>query len=198
MKLKAYAMTTFTLAVKNMVCPRCTLAVEGTLIKTAVLYEKVSLGKIILATEISGGQMERLTDELRLLGFELLNHHKAILIEGIKQIVIKRARSQADEPIRESKLSYQISSSLHYEYTYLSSLFSSVVGKSIEKYFLEQRIEKVKELLVYDELSLSEIAYMFGYSSTAYLSNQFKRVTGFNPTQFKLSRKDTRKSVADV
>ena len=187
-----------TLLVKNMVCQRCTLAVENILLSSAVAFKKVRLGEVILDQKLSDEQKELVTNRLAQIGFELMDDKKAVLIEKIKQIIVERARNENDDKTDQRKLSYHISSSLHHEYTYLSSLFSAVEGRTIEKYFIEQRIEKVKELLVYDELSLSQIAYMFDYSSTAYLSNQFKKVTGFNPTDFKLRYRDSRRSLSNV
>ncbi len=187
-----------TLLVKNMVCQRCVLAVENILLTSAVSVKKVSLGEVLIGRRLSGEEKDWIARELNLLGFELMDNQKTILIEKIKQIIIKRARDEVDENKNGGKLSHLISTSLHHEYTYLSSLFSSVEGRTIEKYFIEQRVEKVKELLVYDELTLSQIAYLFDYSSTAYLSNQFKKVTGFNPTAFKLTYRDSRQSLSNI
>ena len=187
-----------TLLVKNMVCLRCILVVENILVSSAVVFKKVTLGEVILDHKLPGEQKDLVAHKLSLVGFELMDNQKAILIEKIKQIIIGRARNDDNEINNQSKLSYHISTSLHHEYTYLSSLFSTVEGRTIERYFIEQRVEKVKELLVYDELSLSQIAYMFDYSSTSYLSNQFKKVTGFNPTDFKLAYRDSRRSISNV
>ncbi len=191
-------MNNTTLLVKNMVCQRCILAVENILLTSAVSVKKVSLGEVLIGRKLSGEEKDWIARELSLLGFELMDNQKTILIEKIKQIIIKRARNEVDENKNGRKLSHLIATSLHHEYTYLSSLFSSVEGRTIEKYFIEQRVEKVKELLVYDELTLSQIAYLFDYSSTAYLSNQFKKVTGFNPTAFKLTYRDSRQSLSNI
>ena len=144
-----------------MVCQRCNLAVENILLSSAIAFKKVRLGEVTLEEKLSEKQLELIAQKLRQIGFELMDNQKATLIEKIKQIIIERARNDNDDKGNHSKLSYHISTSLHYEYTYLSSLFSAVEGRTIEKYFIEQRVEKVKELLVYDELSLSQIAYMF-------------------------------------
>lgn len=187
-----------TLLVKNMVCQRCVLAVENILAASSVAVKNVSLGEVILDQVLSLEQKELVTKRLSQIGLELMDNQKAILIEKIKQLIIKRARNDQDDKSRQAKLSYHISTTLHHEYTYLSSLFSAVEGRTIENYFIRQRVEKVKELLLDDELSLSQIAHMFDYSSTAYLSNQFKKVTGFNPTNFKLTYKDSRRSLSNV
>jgi AraC-like DNA-binding protein len=174
------------------------LAVENILLSSKVAFEKVRLGEVILVQKLSGEQKDLVAQRLSQIGFELTDNLKAILTEKIKQLIIERARNGNDDKSNQSKLSYHISTTLHHEYTYLSSIFSAVEGRTIENYFMEQRIEKVKELLMYDELSLSQIAHMFDYSSTAYLSNQFKKVTGFNPSNFKLNYRDSRRSPCNV
>ena len=119
------------------------------------------------------------------VGFELIDSHAGALIEKIKQVVLKRARNEGNEMENKIKLSYYIAGKVNHEYTYLSSLFSSVEGRTIENYFIEQRIEKAKELLVYGQLTLSQIAFDLEYSSVAHLSKQFKKITGLTPTYFK-------------
>ena len=111
------------------------------------------------------------------------------MIEKIKQLVIKKARNENGEAESRSKLSVHLSTHLNYEYTYLSSCFSLAEGRSIENYFIEQRIEKVKELLIYEELTIAEIAFKMNYSSAAHLSKQFKKITGFTATYFKELKK---------
>jgi AraC-like DNA-binding protein len=180
-----------------MVCQRCVLAVENILLNSAVAFRNVLLGEVTLDQKLPEEKKELVAQRLSQIGFELMDNQKAILIEKIKKIIIERARNDNDKS-NQNKLSYHISTILHHEYTYLSSLFSAVEGRTIENYFIEQRVEKIKELLVYDELSLSQIANMFDYSSTAYLSNQFKKVTGFNPTSFKLTYRNSRRSLSNV
>jgi AraC-like DNA-binding protein len=148
-------------------------------------FEKVTTGEVHLADNISKEQMELLSVNLAAIGLELIDNRMTGIIEKIKQLVIKKARNEVDEKERNTKLSVYLSQHLHHEYTYLSSFFSSVEGRTIENYFIEQRIEKVKELLVYNELTLSEISFMMEYSSVAHLSNQFKKVTGLTPSHFK-------------
>ena len=119
------------------------------------------------------------------IGFELIENRNTAMIENIKQLVIKRARNETSDQENSIKLSKFILSKINHEYTYLSSLFSSVEGRTIENYFIEQRIEKVKELLVYGQLTLSQIAFDLEYSSVSHLSTQFKKITGLTPTHFK-------------
>jgi AraC family transcriptional regulator len=178
-------MASVILLVKNMVCHRCILAVEDILKSEAIPFQKVSFGEIHLAEEISQEQKERLSKKLTGIGFELIDNYAGGLIEKIKYLVMKRARNETDEKESSIKLSLYLSQKVNHEYTYLSSLFSSIEGRTIENYFIEQRIEKAKELLIYGQLSLSQIAFDLDYSSVAHLSSQFKKVTGLTPTYFK-------------
>lgn len=180
-------MSATTLLVKNMVCHRCILAVENILTAKSISFLKVNLGEIHFGHEILEDQKEQLGKNLCLLGFELIDNPKTFIIKKIKQLVLKRARNEVVDGENQSKLSLFISNSVNHEYTYLSSLFSSVEGRTIENYFIEQRIEKVKELLIYGQMPLSQIAFELDYSSVAYLSSQFRRITGFNPSSFKLT-----------
>ena len=173
------------LFVKNMVCHRCTLAVEDLLKKSAIPFLKVITGEIHLAEKMAQKQTDELGDKLAKIGLELIDNRVSGMIEKIKQLVIKKARMEFGEKENKMKLSAYLSQHLHHEYTYLSSLFSSVEGRTIENYFIEQRIEKVKELLVYKEMTLSEISVEMKYSSVAHLSNQFKKITGLTPSHFK-------------
>jgi len=173
------------LLVKNMVCRRCLLAVEEVLKASAIPFQQVITGEIHLEAKISKGQNDHLSSGLAAIGLELIDNRMSGLIEKIKQLVIKKARNEVDEKENKLKLSVYLSQHLHHEYTYLSSFFSSVEGRTIENYFIEQRIEKVKELLVYNEMTLSQIALDMEYSSVAHLSNQFKKITGLTPSHFK-------------
>ena len=168
-----------------MVCHRCVLAVEDILNNEAIPFHKVIYGEIHLCNELTNDQKLRLEKRFENIGFELIESRNAALIEKIKQLVIKRARNEVDEKESKIKLSHYLSEKVNHEYTYLSSLFSSVEGRTIENYFIEQRIEKAKELLVYGQLTLSQIAFDLEYSSVAHLSTQFKKITGLTPTYFK-------------
>jgi len=181
-----------------MVCHRCVLAVEDILRNERIHFLKVIIGEIHLFNELTREQKERLIKKFHNIGFELIDNHSTALIEKIKQLVIKRARNEADEKDSKTKLSHYLSQKVNHEYTYLSSLFSSVEGRTIENYFIEQRIEKAKELLVYGQLTLSQIAFDLEYSSVAHLSTQFKKITGLTPTHFKEIGMAKRKSLDNV
>ena len=170
-----------------MVCHRCILSVEDILNKSAVPFDKVLFGEIHLKKDISQEQKENLSSNLKNEGFELIDSRLNGLIEKIKLLLIKRARNEVDKKDIKLKLSTYLSEELHYEYTHLSSLFSEVEGRSIENFFIEQRIEKAKELIFFGQKTLSEIAYELDYKSSAYLSSQFKKITGTTPSDFKES-----------
>ena len=191
-------MNTTVLLVKNMVCQRCIMAVEAILQSEKIPFHKVVFGEIHLIDIINEDQKSRLKTKLSAIGFELIDNHTSGLIEKIKQLVIKRARNEMDSTENKTKLSIYLSDIIHHEYTYLSSLFSAIEGRTIENYFIEQRIEKAKELLVYDQLSLSEIAFQLEYSSVAHLSTQFKKITGLTPTYFKELGTSKRKALDEV
>jgi AraC family transcriptional regulator len=173
------------LLVKNMVCRRCLLAVEDVLARSAIPFNKVITGEIHLSEKIAPEQTDILSASLAAIGLELIDNRMSGMIEKIKQLVIRKARNEISEKENKTKLSIYLSQHLHHEYTYLSSFFSSVEGRTIENFFIEQRIERVKELLVYKEMSLSEISFELEYSSVAHLSNQFKKTTGLTPSHFK-------------
>ncbi len=141
-------------------------------------------------------QIEQPGDSLTTLGFELLDNNKQQLIEKIKNVIIKQVHNTEEESTHN--YSEILSKTLHKDYSYLSSLFSEVEGITIEKYVINQKIEKVKELTIYDQLSLGEIAYKLGYSSVAHLSNQFKKVTGLTPSHFKKVGKNKRTPIDKI
>jgi len=168
-----------------MVCQRCVQAVGEALSSIGLHANKIDLGEVdVKEPELSQDQLTALDKALEERGFERIDDRKARLIESIKNKVIKMIH-HSDHVDRKYNWSTQLSEELHYDYNYLSNLFSSVESTTIEQYFILQKIEKVKELLVYDEFSLSQIAFKLGYSSVAHLSNQFKKVTGFTPSDFK-------------
>ena len=174
-----------------MVCNRCIMVVQNELDKLGFDVMNIKLGEVMLAKEPTPEEKSNLDKVLVPLGFEIIDDKKSRIIEQIKNIIIDLVHHQ-DNDIK-TNLSGVLSSKLYYDYNYLSNLFSEVEGTTIEKYFIAQKIEKVKELLVYDELSLSEIAFRLNYSSVAYLSNQFKKVTGLTPSHFKQIKVDKRK-----
>ena len=186
------------LLVKNMVCHRCVLAVEDILHKINIPFINVLIGEISLTDELSKEQKEILKEKLAYIGFELIDNHMSGVIEKIKKYVMRKARNEVDEKDTKLNLSNYLSGKLNHEYTYLSSLFSSVEGRTIENFFIEQRIEKAKELLIYGQMTLSEIAYELDYSSVAHLSGQFKKVTGLTPSYFKEAGISSRRSLDNI
>ncbi|MDP4208195.1 MAG: helix-turn-helix transcriptional regulator [Bacteroidota bacterium] len=169
--------------IKNMVCTRCKMIVKYELEKLGLHYTSVELGEADIKEDISSEQQERLNIALNKAGLELMTDKKSVLVEKIKTIIIEQIH-YTDEPIKVN-LSDYLSEKLNHNYTYLANLFSEVKGTTIEKFYLAHKIEKVKELLVYDDLNLSEIAWKLHYSSVAHLSNQFKKMTGLTPSHFK-------------
>lgn len=178
-------MDTNVVLVKNMVCNRCVISVENILQNANIAFQKVIFGEIHLPKTLTDSERELLKAGLEKVGFELIDSHASSLIEKIKLNVMRKARNDVSENEAKMNLSVFLSSILNKEYTHLSSVFSDVEGRTIENFFIEQRIEKAKELLVYGELTLSEIADQLDYSSTAHLSSQFKKVTGLTPSHFK-------------
>lgn len=181
------------LYIKNMVCDRCKMAIRQALDKNKIPYHNLELGEVELAENVSGKKLAQLSENLQALGFELMEDKKARIISKIKNSVIQLIRNA--ENLNKTKLSVHITEALHRDYDSLSALFSEVEGITLEKYFIEQKIERVKELLVYDEQTLSQIATELGYSSVNHLSAQFKKVTGLTPTHFKKIGAQKRKSL---
>ncbi len=171
------------LYIKNMVCPRCLSSVGQLFNDLNIEVNAIQLGEVIVPSEIPEVLKKTLGEELSKKGFELLKDHKSKTIEKIKSIIIDTIHY--DNETVQVNFSTLLSEQLHQEYSSLSRLFSSVEGKTIERYILSQKMEKVKELLFYDELTLSEIAFQMNYSSVAYLSSQFKKETGMTTTEFK-------------
>lgn len=184
------------LYIKNMVCSRCRMVVKSELEKAGIQFLSVELGEIELSKEPSDSQLEKLDVGLKSMGFEMIDDKKSRMIEKIKNHVVKLIHHSEDGI--KINLSEYLADKLHYDYTYLSNLFSEVENTTIEKYYISQRVEKIKELLVYDELSLSEIADKLGYSSVAYLSSQFKKVTGLTPSYYKSLKEHKRKNIEEL
>lgn len=179
-----------------MVCSRCKMVVKSELEKLGLHPIFVELGEVELQEDITENQKVILIKELRLLGFDWLDDKKSKTIDKIKTLIIDLVQNKNNE--LNTNLSDYLSINLHQDYNTLSHLFSEVTGTTIEKYFICQKIEKVKELITYDELSLSEIAFRLNYSSVAYLSNQFKKVTGFSPSYFKRSKFRKRQLIESI
>ena len=190
-------MESTTLHIKNMVCNRCIWAVQRELKKLGLIPLNVVLGTAIVEGLIEESTLKEIDQSLHEIGFELIDDKKSRLVESIKTEVISYIHYDP-ELIGKLNFSDYLSEKLGYDYSYLSSLFSSVEGLTIEKYIILQRIEKVKELLIYDELALKEIAYQMGYSSVQHLSNQFKKVTGLTPSFFKKIKENKRRPLDEV
>ena len=184
------------ISIKNMVCQRCIMAVTEIFSEAQVSVERIKLGKVQTTEEIPRSKLDEVNEKLNKIGFEILNDSKSKLIEQIKNIVIDYVYHYSDD--NKFNFSTYLSEKLHLDYPYLGTLFSSVEGITIEKYLINLKIERVKELLVYGEKTLSEIAWEMGYSSVAHLSGQFKKITGFTPTYFKRLGEQKRKSINDV
>ncbi len=185
------------LFIKNMVCDRCIMTVKQALDELTLDYDSVQLGEVKLNAGITGSQFATLKEKLRITGFELLDDQKASLVNRVKSCIIKYIHSDEDTAMN-MKLSVLLADKLETDYNYLSALFSSVEGITIEKYVILQRIERVKELLTYNELSLNEIAWKLSYSSVQHLSQQFKKVTGLTPSQYKQAKDTDRKPLDQV
>jgi AraC-like DNA-binding protein len=179
-----------------MVCIRCKMVVKSELEKLGLHYSAVELGEAEVFESITSEQLENLGNQLKKSGLELMDDKKSILVEKIKTIIIELVH-YTDEQIKVN-LSDYISEKLSYDYTYLANLFSEVKGTTIEQFYLGHKIEKVKELLVYNELNLTEIADKLHYSSVAHLSNQFKKITGLTPSYFKNLKHKRRNALGNV
>ncbi|MFB6318583.1 helix-turn-helix domain-containing protein [Saccharicrinis sp. FJH54] len=182
--------------IKNMVCNRCIMAVSGIFSDAGYGNARVEMGKVTIDSEISDAEMHDIEKALNETGFELISDARSRLIEQIKKLTIEYVYKETGEKTRN--FSDYLADKLNLDYNYLSSLFSSVEGTTIEKHLISLKIERVKELLVYDEMTLSEIAFELGYSSVAHLSGQFKKVTGFTPSYFKNLGDQKRQSIDKV
>jgi hypothetical protein len=172
------------------------MVVKDELNKLGINYGAIDLGEVEIKEILSDEQHNRLKEALFLSGLELMDDKKAILIEKIKNVIIEMVHYEDEFP--KIKNSDYISEKLNYDYTYLANLFSEATGTTIEHYIILHKIEKVKELLLYDELSLTEISYKLNYSSVAHLSNQFKKITGLTPSFFKNLKKKNRKGLENM
>jgi len=174
------------LRIKNMVCDRCKMAVEQVLKDVGLTPERIDLGEVWVSDVPTEAQLAQLKTRLEALGFELLDDQRQQMIERMKTAIIALVHHHQGN--KTLNLSVYLSQLLHRDYSALSKLFSEVTGLTIERYFIMQRIERVKELIRYDELTLTEIAYQMNYSSVAHLSSQFRSVTGMTPTQFRFMK----------
>lgn len=182
--------------IKNMVCPRCITAVEKTLMDLEISFDSVVLGEVILRSPLCKGSEIGLKSKLSDQGFELLESNQSQLISQIKNIVINQIHHSKES--LKVNFSTLLSEALNTDYSIISKLFSSEEGITIERFILKQKIEKVKELLFYNQLTLSEIAFQMHYSSSAHLSAQFKKETGMTPSAFKKMKKPGHQSLDSI
>ncbi len=183
------------LYIKYMVSIRCKMLVKAELEKLGLHYRRVELGEADIEENITTEKWNELNTALKKSGIELMDDKKSILIEKIKNVIIEQIH-YSEEPL-EINFSDFLSQKLHHDYTYLANLFSESQGTTIEHFLIVHKIERVKELLVYDELNITEIAWKMGYSSIAHLSNQFKKITGLTPSFFKKIR-EKRTTLEDI
>src|SRR5688500_10463982 len=179
-----------------MVCIRCKMVVKSELEKLGLHYTSVELGEVEVKENITPAQHDRFKEALWNTGLELMDDKKSVLIEKIKKVIVELVH-YSEEPLTV-KFSEYLGKMLGHDYTYLANLFSEVQGTTIEKFHIAHKIERVKELLVYNELTLTEIAYQMHYSSVSHLSNQFKKVTGLTPSHFKQLREKRRNMLEDM
>ena len=184
------------LYIKNMVCSRCKMVVKSEFEKLGLQTIAVELGEVELEKEISDEQKEVLLENLQVLGFDLIDDKKTKTVERIKNLIVDLVHHKNND--LKINLSDYLAENLNQDYNSLSNLFSEIENTTIEKYFISQKIEKVKELLIYNELSLSEIADVLNYSNVAHLSNQFKKITGFTPTSFKQLKDKKRIQIENI
>jgi AraC-like DNA-binding protein len=184
------------LYIRNMVCIRCKMVVKEELKKLGLHYIIVELGEVEIFEQISEEQHDRFKIALLRSGLELMDDKKSMLIEKIKNIIVELVH-YSEEPL-EVNFSEYLSNKLNHDYTYLANLFSEVQGTTIEKFLISHKIERVKELLVYNEFNLTEIAYRMNYSSVAHLSSQFKKITGLTPSHFKKLKHKKRNALENL
>ena len=190
-------MESTTLHIKNMVCNRCIKVVGEEFTKLGFKISLIELGKLEIQNQITDSDLKKIKTVLRENGFDLIDDRKSRIIDQIKTAIIALIHHDIKKP-DYINISDFLAEEIGYDYSYLSKLFSSVEGTTIEKYIIHQKIEKVKELLVYDELTLNEIAYHLGYSSVQHLSSQFKKVIGLSPSHFKKIKEFKRKPLDEV
>jgi AraC-like DNA-binding protein len=179
-----------------MVSNRCKMLVKSELDKLGLHYKVVELGEIEIEETITADQKNELKNALLQSGLELMDNKKSMLIEKIKNIIVEMVHYDTEEP--KIKNSNYISTKLNHNYTYLANLFAEATGTTIEHYIIIHKIERTKELIIYDELTLTEIAWKLNYSSVSHLSNQFKKITGLTPSYFRQLKNKRRSSLENL
>ena len=184
------------LYIKYMVSNRCKIMVKEELKKLGLHFMVVDLGEVEIMEEITAEQRAELQNALLESGLELMDDKRAILIEKIKNVIIDMVHHS--EEVVKTNFSEYLTSKLDYDYTHLANLFSEVQGTTIAQFLISHKVERIKELIIYDELSISEIAWKMNYSSVAHLSNQFKKVTGLTPSHFRQLKNKRRSPIEEV
>ncbi|MCF4100885.1 AraC family transcriptional regulator [Gillisia sp. M10.2A] len=184
------------LFIKNMVCPRCVSTIREILTSLEIPFQKIDLGEVLLKQSVTEKQEKQLQAEFKKVGFEIISQKHDRIVNAIKAIVIKGVYENKD--FKDRNLSDILSEALNFEYSHLSSIFSKQEGKSIQKFQHSIKMERAKELLKYDELSISEIALELGSNSAAYLSTQFKQSLGMSPSQYRLQQLNARKHLDSI
>jgi AraC-like DNA-binding protein len=179
-----------------MVSARCKVAVKEVLKNMGLHFVLVDLGEVDVMEKLTDEQRAELKATLLTAGFELMDDKRAVLIEKIKNVIVEMVHHTDD--LIKTNFSDFLSSKLNHDYTYLANLFSEVQGTTIEQFIISHKVERIKELIIYDELNITEIAYKMNYSSVAHLSNQFKKVTGLSPSHFKQLKDKRRSPIEDV
>ena len=179
-----------------MVSTRCKMVVKDILRKLGYHFILVDLGEVEVMEELSVEQLSELKKSLYSVGLELMDNKKAILIERIKIVIVELVHYAEDLPV--IKFSDYLSQKLNHDYTYMANLFSDVQGTTIEQYMIGHKVERIKELIIYGELNITEIAYKMNYSSVAHLSSQFKKVTGLSPSHFKNLKEKKRNPINEI
>ena len=179
-----------------MVSIRCKMVVKSELEKLGLHYTSVELGEVNIEETLLPEQLDELKTGLGRSGLELMDDKRSMIIEKIKTVIVEMIHYSDELP--KINFSDFISKKLHYDYTYLANLFSEVQGITIEKFIITHKIERVKELIIYDELNLSEIAWKMHYSSVAHLSNQFKKITGLTPSHFRKMKDKRRQPIEEI
>ncbi len=184
------------LYIKYMVSTRCKMAVKNALKELGLHFILVDLGEVDIMENITAEQREHLKVALLDSGLELMDDKRAVLIEKIKNVIVEMVHHNGE--LIKVNFSEYLSGKLNHDYTYLANLFSEVQGTTIEQFIISHKVERIKELIIYDELNITEIAYKMNYSSVAHLSNQFKKVTGLSPSHFKQLREKRRSPIEEV